>query len=127
MGYELGRIFQIRDDVLGIWGGEETGKPVGADIKRKKKALPAVHALSTSTGASAERIQDIFRTEGDLDDEDIHVVLEVMESLGTQDYCQSMAEQRWVECERMIESLELSGSTGKEFTEFGEFLLVRES
>ena len=127
MGYELGRIFQIRDDVLGIWGGEETGKPVGADIKRKKKALPAVHALSTSPGASAERIQDIFRTEGDLDDEDIHVVLEVMESLGTQDYCQSMAEQRWVECERMIESLELSGSTGKEFTELGEFLLVRES
>jgi len=37
IGHELGRIFQIRDDVLGIWGGKQTGKPVGADIKRKKK------------------------------------------------------------------------------------------
>ena len=57
IGYDLGRIFQIRDDVLGVWGGRETGKPVGADIKRKKKALPAVHALSTSTGASADRLR----------------------------------------------------------------------
>jgi geranylgeranyl diphosphate synthase type I len=127
IGYDLGRIFQIRDDVLGVWGGEETGKPVGADIKRKKKALPAVHALSTSTGATADRIQEIFRSEGDLDEEDVHVVLEVMDDLGTQDYCQTMAEQRWVECKRMIESLELSGRTASEFTELGEFLLIRES
>ena len=127
IGYELGRIFQIRDDVLGVWGGVETGKPVGADIKRKKKALPAVHALSNSTGPSADRLKEIFRTEGDLNAEDVHVVLEVMENLGTQEYCQAMAEQRWVECKRMIESLELSGTTAAEFTELGEFLLIRES
>jgi geranylgeranyl diphosphate synthase type I len=127
IGYELGRIFQIRDDVLGVWGGGETGKPVGSDIKRKKKALPAVHALSTATGATAKRLQEIFRTEGDLHEEDVHVVLDAMENLGTQNYCQSMAEQRWIECRQMIESLELSGSTAAEFTELGEFLLVRES
>jgi len=127
IGYELGRIFQIRDDVLGVWGGEATGKPVGADIKRKKKALPAVHALSKSTGASSERLKEIFRTEGDLHEEDVHVVLEIMDELGTQAYCQSMAEQSWVEGKRMIESLDLSGSAAAEFTELGEFLLVRES
>jgi geranylgeranyl diphosphate synthase type I len=127
IGYDLGRIFQIRDDVLGVWGGVETGKPVGADIKRKKKALPAVHALSNSTGPSADRLKEIFRTEGDLNAEDVHVVLEVMENLGTQEYCQTMAEQRWVECKRMIESLEISGTTAAEFTELGEFLLIRES
>ena len=127
IGHDLGRIFQIRDDVLGVWGGVETGKPVGADIKRKKKALPAVHALSRSTGANADRLKEIFRNEGDLEIEDVHVVLEVMEDLGTQAYCQSMAEERWVECKRMIESIELSGSTAAEFAELGEFLLVRES
>jgi geranylgeranyl diphosphate synthase type I len=127
IGYDLGRIFQIRDDVLGVWGGVETGKPVGADIKRKKKALPAVHALSSSTGATAERLRDIFRTEGDLDEEDVHVVLEEMDNLDTQNYCQTMAEDRWSDCQRMIESLDLSGTTADEFTELGEFLLVRES
>ena len=127
IGHELGRIFQIRDDVLGVWGGAATGKPVGADIKRKKKALPAVHALSASTGASAKRLKEIFQTEGDLHEEDVYVVLEVMEELGTRDYCQSMAERRWVEGRRMIESLDLSSEAAAEFTELGEFLLVRES
>lgn len=127
IGYDLGRIFQIRDDILGVWGGEATGKPVGADIKRKKKSLPAVHALSYSTGATAERLQQIYQTEDDLESEDVHVVLEEMENLGTHDYCQSMAEKRWGDCNQMIESLELSGTTASEFTELGEFLLVRES
>ncbi len=127
IGYDLGRIFQIRDDVLGVWGGEETGKPVGADIRRKKKALPAVHALSASTGATAERLKQIFRTKDDLQEEDVNVVLGEMDNLGTYDYCQSMAESRWTDCKRMIESLDLSGSTAEDFTELGEFLLVRES
>ena len=127
IGHDLGRIFQIRDDVLGVWGGVQTGKPVGADIKRKKKALPAIHALSASTGATGERLKQIFRTEGELEQEDVHIVLEEMENLGTQDYCQSMAEARWLDCQRMIESLELSGATADEFTELGEFLLIRES
>jgi hypothetical protein len=50
-----------------------------------------------------------------------------MESLKTQEYCQSMATERWIDCKRMIDSLDLSGQTAKEFTELGEFLLVRES
>ena len=127
IGHELGRIFQIRDDVLGIWGGKETGKPVGADIKRKKKALPAIHALNMSRGANASRIKDIFRTQDDLKEKDIHEVLEIMESLETQNYCQSMAAERWMDCKQMIKSLNLSGQTAKEFTELGEFLLIRES
>ena len=46
-GRSLGYVFQIRDDVLGIWSQEKTtGKPVGADIRRKKNSLPIVHAMS---------------------------------------------------------------------------------
>ena len=80
-----------------------------------------------SYGPSASRIRDIFRTQDDLSEKDIHEVLEIMESLKTQQYCQSMAAERWMDCKRMIESLNLSGQTAKEFTELGEFLLVRES
>ena len=80
-----------------------------------------------SHGPSAVRIRDIFRNQDDLTEKDIHEVLEIMESLKTQEYCQSMATERWIDCKRMIESLNLSGQTAKEFTELGEFLLVRES
>ena len=36
IGHEIGRIYQIRDDILGVWGTNKTGKPVGADLLRKK-------------------------------------------------------------------------------------------
>ncbi|MEK9676639.1 MAG: polyprenyl synthetase family protein [Chloroflexota bacterium] len=127
IGYELGRIFQIRDDVLGVWGGQETGKPVGADIKRKKKALPAVHAISSATGASAERISEIFGVDGELSGEQVEDVLNIMDELGTQDYCQSIAEQRWQECQRLIDSADMPPHSANEFLELGEFLLVRQS
>lgn len=40
IGEHLGRIFQIRDDQLGIFGSyEETGKPPGSDIRENKKTL----------------------------------------------------------------------------------------
>jgi geranylgeranyl diphosphate synthase type I len=46
-GEALGVAFQIQDDILGIWGDPEaTGKPVGADLLRRKKTLPVVLALS---------------------------------------------------------------------------------
>ena len=56
-GRALGFIFQVRDDILGIWGNEEsTGKPVGADIRRKKNSFPAVYAMSQAKGADKRHL-----------------------------------------------------------------------
>lgn len=126
VGYELGRIFQIRDDILGVWGGQETGKPVGADIQRKKKALPAVHALSTSEGHAKERITEIFAKE-ELDGSDVEDALQVMEDLDTQEYCQSLADERWRRAHSVLQSLDLAGQTARDLEDLGEFLLVRTS
>lgn len=46
-GAALGRAFQLRDDVLGIWGDEEvTGKSAASDILSKKKSLPVLIGLA---------------------------------------------------------------------------------
>ncbi len=46
-GQSIGLAFQIQDDILGIWGDPaRTGKPAGADILRRKKSLPLLHALN---------------------------------------------------------------------------------
>jgi geranylgeranyl diphosphate synthase type I len=126
VGYELGRIFQIRDDILGVWGGAETGKPVGADIERKKKALPAVHALNMAKGPARERITGIF-AKSELDSTDVEDVLEVMGDLKTQEYCQSLADDRWLRARSVIQSLDLAGGTARDLEELGEFLLIRSS
>jgi geranylgeranyl diphosphate synthase type I len=48
-GKNLGLAFQIRDDILGIWGRPEiTGKPSGDDLLLRKKTLPVILALEQS-------------------------------------------------------------------------------
>lgn len=48
-GLNLGLAFQIRDDILGIWGDEVvTGKSTATDIEARKKSLPVLYGLSQS-------------------------------------------------------------------------------
>ena len=90
-GQALGYTFQIRDDILGIWGDSElTGKPVGADIRRKKKSLPILHAISESTGASNRTLLDIF-TKDNIGDFDVETVLTIMDETKTYMYSQDLA------------------------------------
>lgn len=45
----LGIAFQIRDDVLGIWGNPDvTGKSAATDIVSRKKSLPVLYGLANS-------------------------------------------------------------------------------
>lgn len=45
-GHNIGMAFQIRDDILGIWGDPSvTGKAAGNDILRQKKSLPILYGL----------------------------------------------------------------------------------
>jgi len=126
VGRDLGSVFQIRDDVLGVWGGPATGKPVGADIQRKKKSLPIVHALGSSKGAALERLHAVFSKDA-LTAGDVEAVLSVMDDLGTREYCRELAEERWRSARSVIESMPLAGSTEADLLELGEYLLVRES
>jgi geranylgeranyl diphosphate synthase type I len=62
-GLELGLSFQAVDDVLGIWGDPTmTGKPVGNDLRERKKSLPVVVALEAG-GALADRLRAAFERE----------------------------------------------------------------
>lgn len=48
-GRDLGLAFQVRDDILGIWGDEaEIGKSAESDILTKKKSLPVLYGLAAS-------------------------------------------------------------------------------
>ena len=71
-------------------------------------------------------MDQIFSQE-ELSGGDVEDVLEIMESLGTQEYCQSMAVERWQRARNVLQSLEIPVQARREFEELGEFLLIRDS
>ncbi len=84
-GRELGIVFQIRDDMLGIWGDPAvTGKPVGADIQKRKKTLPIIHALETADGADRARLRSMFSNDSAPPDTDS--TMTILERAGSRSF-----------------------------------------
>ncbi len=125
-GYEYGRLFQIRDDMLGVWGTDETGKPVCGDIYNKKKSLPAIHVLNVARGSASTRINAIYQ-KSELDANDVETVLEIMEEHGTYKFCSSMSARHSEKAALIIENLNLNPTVRDDFLELGDFLMQRSS
>lgn len=126
IGRQLGAVFQIRDDILGVWGGELTGKPVGSDIRRKKKSLPAIHALNDARDAAKTKLNAIYQN-GEPTSAQVEDVLEIMDNAGTREYCQTLCEQHWENAEALLETLHIPNDYRHDLKEIGTFLLERES
>lgn len=59
-GSAVGRAFQLRDDVLGVFGDAEvTGKPAGDDLREGKLTALLAHALRLATEADAARLANL--------------------------------------------------------------------
>ncbi len=63
-GRHLGLAFQIRDDILGLWGAEDqTGKAGVSDLARHKLTLPLIYALERAGEAEREALLRFYRAE----------------------------------------------------------------
>ncbi|MFB0614543.1 polyprenyl synthetase family protein [Streptomyces sp. AGS-58] len=59
VGRHLGIAFQLVDDVLGIWGDPAvTGKPVGGDLRERKKTYPVLAALGSPAARDLPALLD---------------------------------------------------------------------
>ncbi len=65
LGEEMGIVFQIRDDELGVFGDEEKiGKPVGSDIRENKKTLMRYHLYRKADSRERAKLHGIFGSRG---------------------------------------------------------------
>jgi geranylgeranyl diphosphate synthase type I len=125
-GLKLGLAFQIRDDVLDLWGRKDIGKPLAGDIKSKKKSLPVIYALQNATGPEKRSLGAAYsgRT---MDPEDVTRVIDVLESIGARDFCQEKADALCGEAIEALGEAGLSPSGLDELGEFARFLVARET
>lgn len=83
MGRAYGLAFQVRDDILGTWGAPaDTGKPAGADIRRRKWSFPVAWAMSGPPSADRDAVARAYAAIGELDAPAANAVIASLERLG---------------------------------------------
>ncbi|MFG2695132.1 family 2 encapsulin nanocompartment cargo protein polyprenyl transferase [Kitasatospora sp. NPDC048407] len=98
-GREIGLAFQLIDDLIGIWGDPAvTGKPVGADLAARKKSLPVVHALSSTTPAGAD-LATLYASGRPLSPADLAAAATAVDRAGGRAWAQGES------CERMATAI----------------------
>jgi len=64
-GLPLGEAFQLRDDLLGVFGDpEQTGKPAGDDLREGKRTVLVALALERATPAEAAQLHRLLGDPG---------------------------------------------------------------
>jgi geranylgeranyl diphosphate synthase type I len=86
LGRAYGLAFQIRDDVLGIWGTvDATGKVTANDIARRKWTFPVVWALGQPESLARERIARAYAQGDVLDTATVTSVIDALDELGARE------------------------------------------
>ena len=81
-GLPLGEAFQLRDDVLGVFGDpSETGKPAGDDLREGKRTVLIATAMDSATPAQAAQIRRHLGDPG-LDATGVTLLREVISETG---------------------------------------------
>jgi geranylgeranyl diphosphate synthase type I len=125
-GRALGIAFQVRDDMLGVWGAEErTGKPAGSDIRRRKKSLPAVYAFTRADTGEREELGRIYGRES-VPGEDVERVLALMDAFGAQAYCAGVAAEYRDAALHELGRTGVAGPWADDLREAAAFLLERD-
>ena len=66
LGHSLGVAFQLRDDLIGLYGDVvEAGKPTDGDFRQRKPTFPVVAAYTRAPAAARRQLEDLWSARDD--------------------------------------------------------------
>ena len=85
-GVNMGLAFQLRDDVLDVWGDPKTfGKEIGGDIMQNKKTFLLINTMLLAKGDDADELQHWLNTSNASRDDKVAGVTALYERLGVRE------------------------------------------
>jgi geranylgeranyl diphosphate synthase, type I len=124
-GKELGMAYQIRDDIMGIWGREESTGKSASDISQRKKTLPVVYGLQNGKDEARERLERLYSQES-IEGADMVEVTKILDQSGARDYAENLAEQYYYRALAQLKATRLDASRQAPLKETAYFLLKRD-
>jgi geranylgeranyl diphosphate synthase type I len=107
-GLPLGEAFQLRDDVLGVFGDPSvTGKPAGDDLREGKRTALVAMAVEHATKAQSSAVQELL---GDpaLDEAGVAALRDVLVETGAVDRVEELIRSRTAEALAALETAPLT-------------------
>ncbi|MGL5405914.1 MAG: polyprenyl synthetase family protein [Propionibacteriaceae bacterium] len=112
-GSPIGRAFQLRDDLLGVFGDETiTGKPAGDDLREGKRTILVARAFATATPAQRTTLETLFGNP-DLDSDGIATLCEILTDTGAVIHVERQIEDGLTEALEILDTAPLT-SAGRE-------------
>lgn len=126
-GLALGVGFQVRDDLLGIWGASEiTGKAAADDIRRRKQSLPILILRERASEADRAAIDTLYAAP-EIDDRGVRAVLELLERYDVRREIEAQIDAMHESARlALAEALAAQNRAGDELKALVEVLAVRE-
>jgi len=93
-GLPLGEAFQLRDDLLGVYGDPAvTGKPAGDDLREGKRTALVAITMQSATPAGREVLTKRLG-DHDLDDDGVAEIREIVTASGAADHVEAAIAER---------------------------------
>jgi geranylgeranyl diphosphate synthase type I len=124
-GLPLGEAFQLRDDLLGVFGdGSVTGKPVGEDLREGKPTLLFAMAAERAAGADAAVLARYGAH--DLDEDGIATLQEVLLSTGAVEAVESSIDRLVAEAVEALDGAALTDDARDALVELAYYVAGRD-
>jgi geranylgeranyl diphosphate synthase type I len=119
-GLPLGEAFQLRDDILGVFGDPEvTGKPAGDDLREGKRTALVALALEGANDAQAQQLRRRLG-DPDLDEDGVVVLRDVITATGAAAKVEQLISERLQAALGALASAPVDGSARHALTELAE-------
>lgn len=124
-----GIAFQLRDDVLGLYGDPSiTGKPVGSDVREKKKTLLIIKAYEHASDSDKKFLVEIYdmKNPDEITIEDVKKVQELVKETGSLSYNEELIRNYYEEAKSVLESMDINSDVKQLLAWLLEKLVFRE-
>lgn len=124
-GSHVGAAFQLRDDVLGIWGDADvTGKPQGGDLREGKATVLALTALHDADEEQAAQLREVLGNK-DASDAGIERAASIIEATGARDSVERLIDEHLAQALISLEQAPLTDSGRTALTKLAELSVRR--
>jgi geranylgeranyl diphosphate synthase, type I len=124
-GLPLGEAFQLRDDVLGVYGDPDlTGKPAGDDLREGKRTVLVAYAFDAATPAQADQLRARL---GDpqLDADGVTVLREIITTTGAATQVEELIASRTAQALDALDAVAMDDDARTALTELAQIATAR--